>query len=271
MVRLIVLCLSLLGLSILLSSAVLTFLSAGDEVKTQSLDEEAVQHEAKSLQEQAESLSRRALPKANGISNLPTTISIDSTSISKSVSNAIDLQVSTRLGEFLDSLAGSDQRHAIVRQALTKAYADAAGLAATASPMNEFGHDSNFIINSLATELDSNELTQLETYLEDASRQEFLHNYSPQLDLVSPQLEAANKTFLLETLFTETYAATNPDGNPAGQTTDYLTSQLDAIRLTRESIRGALSEAQLELANDFLDEQEAGLSMALEIFGTTPQ
>ena len=97
MVRLIVLCLSLLGLSILLSSAVLTFLSAGDEVKTQSLDEEAVQHEAKSLQEQAESLSRRALPKANGISNLPTTISIDSTSISKSVSNAIDLQVSTRL------------------------------------------------------------------------------------------------------------------------------------------------------------------------------
>jgi hypothetical protein len=80
--------------------------------------------------------------------------------------------------------------------------------------------------------------------LEQFSRQAFAETYNSQVDLVSPQLVAGNKQLLLDTLFTETYAATNPDGNSTGPTPDYLTKQLEAIRITRDSLRGVLEATQ---------------------------
>ncbi len=270
MIRLLVLCLSLIGLTILLTSAVLTFLAADEEVVVQTGETAASKRSARSEQA-AESRPNPLRPVPGLGQSTAVDITTVTAELSGLVSLAIDDQVATRLGEFIDNLSGDDERRDIVRQALAEAYAKAATSTATQNLTAGSIRDSNFIVNSLEAVLDSNELTQLESYLEDSSREAFLQTYSPQLELVSPQLNADDKQFLLDTLFTETYAATSPDGNATGQTSDFIAAQLEAIRLTRDSIKGALSEAEFELANEFLSEQEAGLKTAMDIFGSNPK
>ena len=265
MIRTFVLCLSLLGLAILLSSAVMSFLALEDESVEEGLQLEAEPESAQIRSSQGSGAQRPNRPSSSA--DLLAEAARGSSRLSPSVSDAIRAQVSVRLGEFIDTLTGDDQRRAKVKTALTEAYEDAAQSAASSVNVS----DSNFVVNALESILDGDELTQLETFLEDSSRTAFVDTYSPQLDLLSPELAASNKRLLLDTLFAETYAATNPNGNLSSDTSDFLTKQLDAIRLTRDSIRGAVQGEQFEFANDFLKEQEAGLNTALDIFSPAPK
>lgn len=261
MIRLLVLCLSLLGLVILLSSAVLNFLAPkGNEGMGQQLETVA----GASVQEQEPIYYQAPRPSGAPPLTAPTNAPEQSTELSTVVGHAIDEQVSIRLGDFIETLVGDEERHKTIKDALTAAYATAAS--SIGSSQNQ---DPNFVVNALEGLLDDDELTQLETFLEESSRARFLETVSPQVDLISPSLDASSKQVLLETLFTETYAATNPESNSTGLTSDYLANQLVAIQRTRDAIRAALQPAQLELANDFLDQQAAAINMAISIF-TTP-
>jgi hypothetical protein len=274
MIRTFVLCLSLLGLSILLSSAVLSFLALEDEPAGErelpgaasTVTTVTTTAATTLLGQQGSSLPRPSRPISDAGYRPFAVVLAEPSELGLSVAIAIDEQVSMGLREFVVALAGDEQRGASIMIALSNAYADRAANRAIMFPLGSGGMDPNFVVNALQGVLDSDELTQLETFLQDLSRKSFAETYSPQIDLISPQLEAGNKQLLLDTLFVETYAATNPDGNTAGQTNDFLAKQLDAIRLTRGSIRGAVQGSQFELANDFLNEQEAGLNKAVEIF-----
>jgi hypothetical protein len=266
MIRTFVLCLSLMGLLILLSSAVLSFLALEDEANAESEVIEAANSTATSLSEQGSRLLRPSRPILSGGGRQLTMAEVGTSELSSNVSLAIDEQVEGGLGAFIGSLAGDDRRRESIRSALVNAYADAARVSLATNSAGGMISDPNFIVNAMEEILDANELTQLDTFLEESWRESFEKTYSPQIDLISPRLEAHNKQLLLDTLFVETYAATSPAGNSTGSTNDFIAKQLDAIRLTRDSLRGAIQGAQFELINEFLNEQETGLSIALDVF-----
>ncbi len=270
MLRVLVLSLSLLALAVLLSSAVISYLGVEQDDSgglAQPIPDSAGRSESQNPQ--GSNLTRPSPRPSAGTSYFDGVGPTESSDLSTNVASAIESQVAFRLEPFIGNLAGGDQRRDGVRAMLKNAYADA--LVSSVSPLGGQNIDPNFVVNAMAQVLDGAELTQLETFLEQSSRETFVETYSSQVDLVSPDLAADNKQLLLETLFTETYGATNPDGNATGSTQDYLAKQLDAIRITRDSLRGTLEAGQFDLANEFLSEQEAGLNVALGIFAAPAQ
>lgn len=266
MIRVFVLCFALLGLSILLSSAVLTFLGSEDSAlapaggSDQSITGEFINgpRDRPSTRPAAPQLDNAQVSSLNGLA---------ATSLSNSVGLAIQMQVTDKLDAFIGSLVGDEERRRNVRAALVSAYSDAAELAANGTTLN----DPDYVLNSLAPLLDADEQMQLETYLEDSSREAFMETYGPQIELVSPTLEPTNAQLLLETLFAETYGSTNPDGIPLSQTVDYLDSQLQAIQATRQRMRGSMEPSQFQLMDEFLTTQENGILKAQQIFASPLQ
>lgn len=195
------------------------------------------------------------------------------TTLNASAQESLELETDIRFANYLEDLSGSPQRLDAIREELIAAYADilAFGIAVQqgdiAPDEAEARTDPNYVLNQLAGLLTSEELTQLETYMESEARQRFQSTYSPQLELIGVELSADNQTTLLETLFTETYLLVNRDGLGTGS--DLVSGfqrQLDAIENTRDSLRVSMSSEQFEEANAFLGEQERGLQSAQTIF-----
>lgn len=205
----------------------------------------------------------------------PTSVLLQSlgTTLNANAAVSLESEVELRFRGYLGSLAGSPQRIDAIRQELIAAYVDilAFGIALQqgdiAPAEAEARTDPNYVLNQLAEILTSEELTELETFMETAARERFQSTYSPQLELIGVELNTDNKERLLETLFTETYLLVNSNG--LGTVSDLVSGfqrQLDAIENTRDSLRVSMTPEQFEQANAFLSEQERGLLGAQAIF-----
>lgn len=183
------------------------------------------------------------------------------------VAQALENQVTNQLAGYVDLLGESEAKETEIMAALSQAYKDAAALAATKNASNSHSQDPNFVVNAMAEMLEPEELSELELYLENTSKQQFLETVAPQVEIISASLPVELKQQLLDSYFAQHYAATNPHGSLAPQNSaDFLKAQLDAIRATRTQLRNSLPEPEFELANQFLNEQEAGLDLGLGLF-----
>lgn len=176
-------------------------------------------------------------------------------------------QVAGRLQGYVNELEGGQGRVEQVLDALSQAYQEAAALGANTDPSNTVNQDPNYVVNAMGEFLDADELTELELFLETSSKQQFIDSYGPQLEIISPTLSSDVKQVLLDTLFTEVYAATNPHGSLAPQNSAaFLARQQDAIQLTQDQLRSTLSAEEYALVDNFLSEQAAGIKLAQSLF-----
>ncbi|GJM13529.1 MAG: hypothetical protein DHS20C12_19320 [Pseudohongiella sp.] len=197
------------------------------------------------------------------------------TTLNANAVESLRLETDIRFEEFLEGLSGSGQRIAEIQQQIVDAYADilAFGVALQEGSIGpaeaEARADPNYVVNQLAQLLTSEELTELESFLEEDAREQFLSVYSPQIEVMGVDLNGDNKEILLETLFLETYLQVNRNGlGAASDLESSLQRQLQALESARDNLRASLSADQFEAANIFLREQEQGLLGAQTIFST---
>ncbi len=240
--------------------------------------EQAAERSAEQGRSDARPLAARSSSASDGaFTAQPTAALLQSlgTQLHANTQEALQAETALRFTDFLNGLDGSSERIDAIREALIGAYADilAFGVAlqqGDIAPAEAAARaDPNYVLNQLAGLLSSEELTELETFMESEARESFLSTYSPQLELLDVQLSAEIQDRLLETLFTETYLLVNSNG--IGAPSDLVLGfqrQLDAIANTRDSLRASLSTEQFDQADAFLAEQERGLLGAQIIFST---
>lgn len=187
--------------------------------------------------------------------------------------DAISEQVDTDFNDFLRALAGDERRRNTVRLALEQAMLDISTLTAavqadlvTSEQLAAIANP-NHVLDRVAAILEPDELTRLETYMEDRERNRFLANFSSQVEISVPALDANSREFLLNTWFTERYAAINPYGIGAHSGVGSgLDQQMEAIARTRDSLRMSLTPEQYAIANQFLREQVEAISTVRQVF-----
>lgn len=264
MIRILTIALALLAITILLASTFAVLFPSEEPIVEGNIENNpqtnlSISERASSGGARPPGLVRPSAVTQDGVAS----------SLNKSplVTQALENQVVSQLAGFVNDLSVSGTREAEIIAMLIQAYKDAAALGATKNASNTQSQDPNFVVNAMAEILEPAELTELELYLENTSRQQFLQTVAPQVEIISGSMPAELKQQLLDSYFTQHYAATNPHGSLAPQSSaDFLQAQLDAIRLTRTQLENNLPKAEFELANQFLNEQEAGLDLGLGLF-----
>lgn len=267
MIRILTIALALLAITVLLASSFATLFPGTDAIDSNTDD--SVPEGVELDQNISNKLDRDGLRP-----NSETIFAVDSTGLAASrlsastfSQQALQIQVSNQLQAYVNELNAGQERQEEVLEAILQAYKDAAALAGNQDPSNTRSQDPNYVVNAMAEYLDSDELTALELVLETSSRQQFDDSFSPQLEIISPTLSSNVKQVLLDTFFTELYAATNPHGSLAPQNSaDFLARQQDAIQLTQDQLQGTLPAAEYALVNDFLSEQAAAIKLAQSLF-----
>jgi len=249
------------------------------EFDTASVGQSAIRSSLSSRADRAvskPSLDRYSIVSAGRAATRETTAALLQslgTTLNASAEESLRLEIDIRFTDFIAGLNGSPQRIEAIRQEFIAAYTDilAFGIALAqgdiAPAEAESRTDPNYVVNQMAVLLTSEELTELETFMESEARQRFQSTYSPQLDVIGVELSVDNRAALLETLFMETYLLVNRDG--LGTSSDLVSGfqrQLEAIENTRDSLRVSMTPAQFTEANAFLSEQEQGLLGAQTIF-----
>lgn len=266
MIRILTIALALLAITVLLASSFATLFSGEEPAVDTNTGNDAERGQATATDSATNGRgSRPVLPKSVFLASANSdAIASTRSTLSR---QALATQVSNQLQEYADGLDGGSERAGEILQALSQAYQEAAALAANPDLSNTQNRDPNYVVNAMAELLDAEELTELELFLETSSKRQFLDTYSSSLEIVSPTLSSNIKQLLLDTFFTEHYAATNPHGSlvPANST-DFLVRQMDAIRLTQDQLRGTLPASEFTLVDNFLAQQAAGIDLALSLF-----
>lgn len=271
MFRIITVGLGLLSISLLLGSSIMTLFNGNPETLSSntSTSEANLQRTDSPLGSSASGrdYSSGLTQGSTGPGIVTSIAALPSSSVAVEV--AIRSEVDNKFRAFIDSVAMDSEHRLQLTEAFTKNYTELAKIAANEDSSSSALQDANYVVNQMAAYLSSDELAELETFLEDSARQGYEEKWLPQLDSLSSGLSSDNKQQILETLFSETYATTNPNGTDvAANAQEFLNKQLQAIENARLTLKTTLTQAQFELANQFLVEQEMGLHSAAVIFGS---
>ncbi|MFK7863730.1 MAG: hypothetical protein AB8B95_05825 [Pseudohongiellaceae bacterium] len=264
MIRIITIALALLAITVLLASSI-SVLFPPQDASIQTSSGSAAERDSSIAASGNLSMGR---PNRNGVSgSSPIGIAAIEATRSPMVESALESQVSSQLGEFIQELAVNNEQEAMLLDAFSQAYKDAAALGASKDKLNTQNQDPNFVVNAMGQWLEPDQLSELELYLENSSKRNFLKTTAPQVEILTGSLSPAVKQQLLDAYFEQHYAATNPHGSLAPQNSiDFLSAQLQALRATRTQLEASLPAAEFELVNKFLSEQEAGLDLGLGVF-----
>lgn len=192
--------------------------------------------------------------------------------MSAQLEQSISREVSEEFATFFQTLDATAVRQQTLTAALETAYSEIHLLAA-AMERGEISEEDasrlrnpNHVLDSLAPLLDGDELTLLETTLENRARSDFDLASVSQLEAEIPQLNDADRKLVLDTLFYETYALTSPDGLAMGGLVDKLESQLRALDNAYLSLSGSLPEQEMIAVAAYLEEKRRALAAAAIIF-----
>ncbi|MCG8412766.1 MAG: hypothetical protein MI746_00990, partial [Pseudomonadales bacterium] len=189
----------------------------------------------------------------------------------KPVQEAVQSEIDLDFEGFLNTFASD--RKAEIRDQLVLAYTEIR-LAGIAIERGEFSAEEisafenpQHVLDKMATVLTGEELGELSEALQARARSKFDLAHLSQIDLIAEDLLPGNRELLLDKLFDETYALTNPDGIGQAANLSFRTErQLEAINRTRESLRTGMSPDQFELVETVLSEQEQAVAAASLIF-----
>lgn len=264
MIRIITIALALLAITVLLASSI-SVLFPSSETPAKSPGP-ADDRQNQLLYNREDGKGDRPFPP-DAAASRSLGVLVDAVPRSPLAEKALATQVSNQVSGFVEGLVYDEDRRAELMEAFSQAYKDAAALGASRNSLNTQSQDPNFVVNSMAKILESEELSELELYLENTSKQQFLETVVPQVEIISASLPTELKQQLLDSYFAQHYAATNPHGSLAPQSSaGFLKAQLDAVRATRTQLQNSLPKSEFELANQFLNEQEAGLDLGLGLF-----
>lgn len=271
MIRILTIALAFLAITVLLASSFATLFpdSEGADNSSNTSIDDSVLEDAAPVQDVSNKFYRDvSLPNSERDFAADSIALIESQlTLSAFSQQASQLQVSNQLQAYVNMLDGGQEREDEVLEALSQAYREAAALGGNQDSLNTRSQDPNYVVNAMAEYLDADELTELELFLETSSKQQFIDSYGPQLEIISPTLSSSVKEVLLDTFFTEVYAATNPHGSLAPQNSAaFLARQQDAIQRTQDQLQTTLPAAEYALVNDFLNEQAAGIELAQSLF-----
>lgn len=195
-----------------------------------------------------------------------------SVSLNPALESAIADEVEKEFATFLVALDVDSARHRLLTAALSSAYSEIRLVEAAMMQGEISGEDiarlrnPNHVLDSLAPLLDSDELTLLETTLENRARGDFDLASVSQLEAEIPELDAADRKRVLDTLFQETYALTSPDGLAMGGVVDQLELQMQALDNAQLILSGSLPQSEMDAVSGFLEAKRRALAAAAIIF-----
>lgn len=195
-----------------------------------------------------------------------------SVSLNPALESATADEVEKEFATFLVALDVDSARHRLLTAALSSAYSEIR-LVEAAMMQGEISREDiarlrnpNHVLDSLAPLLDSDELTLLETTLENRARGDFDLASVSQLEAEIPELDAADRKRVLDTLFHETYALTSPDGLAMGGVVDQLELQMQALDNAQLILSGSLPQSEMNAVSGFLEAKRRALAAAAIIF-----
>lgn len=126
----------------------------------------------------------------------------------------------------------------------------------------------NYFLEIASIYLNAEQLTQFEEQLRAGSYQSFHEANASHLQIAAQNLDEESVNLVLEELFENTHARTNPHGIGFSSSPAWVAEQqLDAIAATRQSLISSLPSGQFRAVEVFLNEKEQALAATSILFG----
>jgi hypothetical protein len=265
MARILTVAIALFALTVILGSAVSSFFSDSQSDSAS---------EAGQVQQQLQAQERADWSAESGRRLLSARVSNDTSAFvagpSESVMQALVAETRTEYGALLDTLGLPESRKEELLDRLAEARVEMSSLLESAN-MPPGVTDWEYLLDSVASLLDDDELSSLEMVLVEQARAETIGHFGPQLELAAPGLDGNSRRLILDRLANEFVLTPVVNGQQvSGQESGavgHLLRQLRAVSVTRDAVETALPPEHWGQAEQFFNTQLASLQQALILFG----